>query len=587
VEKAYLKDTLLNGRGGITVSNVTASYGKTPALVSVSAVVEGGSIYALLGPSGCGKTTLLSCILARKKVDSGTILVDNSPAFDRTCSVGYMPQDICLYQEFTIRETFQYFGSLHSMARKEVKHRQEELLDMLDLPEKKRQVRNMSGGQRRRLSLSVALLHQPKILILDEPTVGVDPIVRSRIWNHLSLLGRSGVTTVITTHYVEEARQADTVGIMREGKIMVEEEPDGLMIRFGVETLEKAFLKLCTEGEFNMPTESKDTSCMKESTMKVSGTNSSAKSLFPSLPSLSNIRAMTLKNWLTTKRNLWMLYFIFLAPAILCTLDCLAVGQRPSMIPVSVINQESSCDMFDPGQCQPDRLGCHFIQTLNTMQEVRIVSNNTRHLARITIPENLSISYLKRVLPSDLFYKFTWVFSVDGAEAVGKYEKISVSIDMSNPVWSGFLKETIITSLDKFQRDISSLCGESYGVNLDFSLLDPLTPTLSVTDYREYITCAAVMLPVYFLAVARTATAFIAERSQGLLERSLVAGVLPLEILLSFIASQLITVFIQVLIVIITVFYGFGLPCRGNIVYYVILVMLQGILYCFIHINNS
>ena len=81
-----------------------------------------------------------------------------------------------------------------------------------------------------------------------------------------------------------------------------------------------------------------------------------------------------------------------------------------------------------------------------------------------------------------------------------------------------------MTSLEKFQQDISSLCGESYGVNLDFSFLNPPTPSLTVTDYREYITCAAVMLPVYFLAVARTATAFIAERSQGLLERSLVAG---------------------------------------------------------------
>jgi len=272
-----------------------------------------------------------------------------------------------------------------------------------------------------------------------------------------------------------------------------------------------------------------------------------------------------------------MLYFIFLAPAILCTLDCLAVGQRPKMIPVSVINKESSCDMFDPGQCQPDKLGCHFIQTLNTTQEVRVVSNNTRHLARITIPDNLSVSYLKRVLHSDMFYKFTWLFSVEGEEDVGKYEKISISLDMSNPLWSGFLKESIMTSLERFQQDISSLCGDSYGVNLDFSFLNQPTPSLTVTDYREYITCAAVMLPVYFLAVARTATAFIAERSQGLLERSLVAGVLPLEILLSFIASQLISVFIQVLIVIITVFYGFGLPCRGNIVYYVILVMLQGV----------
>ena len=93
-------------------------------------------------------------------------------------SVGYMPQDICLYQEFSIKETFQYFGSLQRMPKDVIKARLEELISMLELPEEERQVRNMSGGQRRRLSFAVALLHQPRILILDEPTVGVDPIVR-------------------------------------------------------------------------------------------------------------------------------------------------------------------------------------------------------------------------------------------------------------------------------------------------------------------------------------------------------------------------------------------------------------------------
>ena len=174
---------MIHKPAAISVENVTASYGKNVALIGVSAMVEVGSIYALLGPSGCGKTTLLSCILARKKTDSGIIMVNNRYTGDRRSgvpgsSVGFMPQDICLYQEFTIKETFKYFGSLQSMAKDEIKTRQEELIAMLELPEEDREVRQMSGGQKRRLSFAVALLHKPRILILDEPTAGVDPIVR-------------------------------------------------------------------------------------------------------------------------------------------------------------------------------------------------------------------------------------------------------------------------------------------------------------------------------------------------------------------------------------------------------------------------
>ena len=169
--------SILTKGPAVLVEDVTASYGKTIALDKVSALVETGSIYALLGPSGCGKTTLLSCILARKKMDSGAILVNGRlPGEDP--SIGFMPQDICLYQEFSIMESFLYFGVLQRMKKEQIKTRLKELTSLLGLPEKDRQVRNMSGGQKRRLSLAVALVHSPRILILDEPTVGLDPIVR-------------------------------------------------------------------------------------------------------------------------------------------------------------------------------------------------------------------------------------------------------------------------------------------------------------------------------------------------------------------------------------------------------------------------
>ena len=238
----------------VRVERAVAGYGDKKILSGLSMRVKKGSIYALLGPSGCGKTTLLSCILGRKSLDAGEIAVFGGVPGDRSIGlpgslVGYMPQDICLYMEFTIQETFQYFGRLQKLSSDSLEKRQTELLDLLELPEASRRVSALSGGQKRRLSFAVALLHSPKILILDEPTVGVDPVVRARIWSHLQSLTHTGVTIIITTHYIEEARDASMVGIMRNGRLLAQEPPTMLMERHQAQTLEKVFLRLCNETE--------------------------------------------------------------------------------------------------------------------------------------------------------------------------------------------------------------------------------------------------------------------------------------------------------------------------------------------------
>ena len=238
----------------VQVDGAVAGYGAKLILTGLSMSVRKGSIYALLGPSGCGKTTLLSCILGRKSLQSGDIRVAGGVPGDRSiglpgCLVGYMPQDICLYMEFTIQETFQYFGRLQRLSADDLEKRQMELLELLDLPEPSRRVSALSGGQQRRLSFAMALLHRPKILILDEPTVGVDPVVRARIWSHLQSVTVTGVTIIITTHYIEEARDANMVGIMRNGRLLAEEHPGLLMKRHQAQTLETVFLRLCIESE--------------------------------------------------------------------------------------------------------------------------------------------------------------------------------------------------------------------------------------------------------------------------------------------------------------------------------------------------
>ena len=185
--------------------------------------------------------------------------------------VGYMPQEIALYAEFTIKETMMYFGWIFGMKTSEIIERLQFLLNFLDLPSQNRLVKNLSGGQQRRVSFAVALMHDPELLILDEPTVGVDPLLRQSIWNHLVHITKAGQKTVIiTTHYIEEARQAHTVskthvlliagrcaehkcnprhcpfqiGLMRSGRLLAEESPQALLSMYRCSNLEDVFLKL-------------------------------------------------------------------------------------------------------------------------------------------------------------------------------------------------------------------------------------------------------------------------------------------------------------------------------------------------------
>jgi len=171
--------------------------------------VPKGKIYGLLGPSGCGKTTLLSSIVGRSELDSGDIMVK---AFKRE-DIGYMPQDLNLHEHLSIIQTYKFYGRMLNMSTQKILERAKELSALLELPSNNRLVETLSGGQQRRVSLGVALLHNPNILILDEPTVGLDPVLSHSIWEHLISFAKEGKTIIITTHYIEEARQAHTVSI--------------------------------------------------------------------------------------------------------------------------------------------------------------------------------------------------------------------------------------------------------------------------------------------------------------------------------------------------------------------------------------
>ena len=196
-------------------------------------VPEGG-IYALIGPSGCGKTSILRCIMGFINPDSGRIKVfGKKPAAPRSFvpgkDLGYMPQDVALNNGLTVHEMMRYFGKIFLLPPNEVEERIDRLIDILGIPEKNRVINTLSGGQRRRVSFACAVIHKPRLSILDEPTVGVDPLIREKIWDYLLEMTKEGKTIILTTHYIEETRRADVIGFLRKGYLLAEEHPTRIL----------------------------------------------------------------------------------------------------------------------------------------------------------------------------------------------------------------------------------------------------------------------------------------------------------------------------------------------------------------------
>ena len=233
----------------LRLTQVKKSYAENQVLRGLNLLCPSGGIYGLLGPSGCGKTTLIRILLGLTKEQGGVVEVLGATDFKERkknlVSIGYTPQELALYNDLSIEQNLLFFGEMQGIPRALILSRTAELRSFLDLPEGHRPVKFMSGGQRRRVSLAIALLNEPKLLLLDEPTVGVDPELRARIWSRLEELAAKGTTILITTHYINEAERSNRVGLMRNGVLLAEDDPKKLIQEHECSNLEDVFLKLC------------------------------------------------------------------------------------------------------------------------------------------------------------------------------------------------------------------------------------------------------------------------------------------------------------------------------------------------------
>lgn len=229
----------------IELNNIEHSYNKETVLKNVNLTISEGQLFGLLGPSGSGKSTLVKIMIGLLNPTSGTIRIENEkmPSFKQMQKIGYMAQSDALYSELTARENLHFFATIYRIPKKQQKKRVAEVATIVDLADQlDKTMEKYSGGMKRRMSLAVALLHQPNLLILDEPTVGIDPVLRASIWEDLRAMQKRGTTIIITTHVMDEAEKCDSLAMLRDGYIIAQGSPEELQIKSSTETLEEAFL---------------------------------------------------------------------------------------------------------------------------------------------------------------------------------------------------------------------------------------------------------------------------------------------------------------------------------------------------------
>lgn len=230
-------DAVLNNKSSIGKYSVigrglTKSFDGLRVLQDLNVNIPRGVTYCLLGPNGSGKTTLIRMIMGLVKADSGEIHVLDEPLnqinkiYPR---LGYMPQLRPIYPDITVRDNLEFFAALYGIRGQELDRRITEVLKIVDLPETEDRITGMlSGGMYQRISLACTLIHEPELLLLDEPTVGIDPVTKQSFWEYFRALAKEGKTVIITTHIMEEAEQCDLVGFMRNGRMLAESTPTEL-----------------------------------------------------------------------------------------------------------------------------------------------------------------------------------------------------------------------------------------------------------------------------------------------------------------------------------------------------------------------
>jgi ABC-2 type transport system ATP-binding protein len=237
----------MNSRApAIRITGLSVSRGSREVLHDVSLTVEPGTLVGLLGPSGCGKTTLMRSVMGVQMRVTGRVEVLGSPAghASQRRRIGYSSQGTSIFSDLTVRQNLSYFGRVLGVDARRV----DSVLDQTQLlPQADQLASTLSGGQWTRVSLAVALLGTPDLLVLDEPTVGLDPVLRVQLWSLFRQLVHNGTTLLVSSHVMDEAARCDRLILMREGRILADQTPMSLLQDTGTKDVEAAFLEIISQ----------------------------------------------------------------------------------------------------------------------------------------------------------------------------------------------------------------------------------------------------------------------------------------------------------------------------------------------------
>ena len=244
-----------NSEPVVVIEHLVKQFGKLRAIDDLTMTINAGETFGLIGPNGSGKTTLIRILVGLTRPTSGTLRVlhERVPNSRVLAQTGYMTQLSALYNDLTARENLQFFCSIYGLRGKEQGQRIQEILERVDLADRANDVvSKFSGGMKQRLSLACALVHHPRLVFLDEPTVGVDPQLRRSFWDYFAQLNAEGVTIIVSTHHLDEAARCSRLALLRFGKLLAQDTPQALLRQSGKDNMEDAFLHFASRQEVSV-----------------------------------------------------------------------------------------------------------------------------------------------------------------------------------------------------------------------------------------------------------------------------------------------------------------------------------------------
>ncbi|CAG9819085.1 unnamed protein product [Phaedon cochleariae] len=606
----------------VFVDNVVKNYGNREVLKQLCMKVERGTIYGLLGASGCGKTTLLSCIVGRKNIDGGEIWVLGGKPGEPGSGVpgprvGYMPQDIALVGEFTVKDAIYYFGRIFGMDESLIAKRYRSLQTLLELPPDDRFLKNCSGGQQRRVSLAASLVHKPELLIMDEPTVGVDPVLRDGIWNHLvDITRKENTSVIITTHYIEECRQANKIGLMREGRLLAEESPGRLLTIFNTTTLEEVFLILSRRQEEGRLTDvaslpiaddqnntivdathlaGSTASVATVSTFEISTGSTDVLTTKPkenrcktkNSMSTNRMKALLDKNWKQFYRNITGVVFLLTFPIIQTSIFMSTVGGNIRDIKLGIVNDESmttACPNFSPNgtavpydfsSCHFYNMSCRFLTYLDHPMIHKVPYDTVEEATEaVTHGHIVGVLYMSENFTGLAEERIEKGKDID--PVVLDLSQIKVWMDMSNRQIGATLQVKLVDLYINFQNDLFNDCKFIPGladlpIDIDYYYGDQDEP------YTVFMIPGSLITIMFFMGAMMTSQIIIMDRHEGVWDRSIVAGVTSMEITVTHLMLQASIAIFQTVEMLIVVFAIYQQTYSGSILLIYLMVYLQGI----------